>query len=248
VLGPSDSLVANFVLYEWNGTTSKLLDTTYGNGPELFAKQLLPGLQTALYGQKIGSRVLAVLPPKDAYGSSGNSQAGVGPDDTLVFVIDMIAAYPGTASATGTWASHGGGALPAVTPAAGRAPMVSVPATSPPGSLVARTLINGSGPPVTSGQTVIVQYVGLIWRTGATFGSSWSRKEPFSFQIGVKPSQVITGWNTGLLGAAVGSRMLLVVPPADAYGSAGQSSAGIEAGDTLVFVVDILGVFNTAPA
>jgi peptidylprolyl isomerase len=93
-----------------------------------------------------------------------------------------------------------------------------------------------------------VQYVGLIWRTGATFGSSWSRKEPFSFQIGVKPSQVITGWNTGLLGAAVGSRMLLVVPPADAYGSAGQSSAGIEAGDTLVFVVDILGVFNTAPA
>ena len=52
--------------------------------------------------------------------------------------------------------------------------------------------------------------------------------------------QVIKGWETGLVGQTVGSRVLLVVPPADGYGTAGDSQAGIKGTDTLVFVVDIL--------
>jgi peptidylprolyl isomerase len=70
------------------------------------------------------------------------------------------------------------------------------------------------------------------------FDSSWSRKQPYTTAIGV--GQVIKGWDTGLVGQTVGSRVLLAVPPAEGYGSAGSSAAGIKGTDTLVFVVDII--------
>jgi peptidylprolyl isomerase len=97
---------------------------------------------------------------------------------------------------------------------------------------------------VTKGEDVVAQYTGVIWRTGAVFDSSWSRSLPYSFKIGATPSQVITGWDKGLVGQTVGSRVLLSIPPADAYGSAGQSQAGIKGTDTLVFVVDIVGAVS----
>jgi len=91
---------------------------------------------------------------------------------------------------------------------------------------------------VKSGQNLAVQYTGVIWRTGKVFDSSWSRNQPFTTVIG--KGQVIKGWDTGLVGQTVGSRVLLVVPPAQGYGTAGASQAGIKGTDTLVFVVDIL--------
>ena len=99
---------------------------------------------------------------------------------------------------------------------------------------------------MTKGQTVVTQYVGEIWRTSKVFDSSWSRGEPFGFTIGATPSQVITGWDKGLIGQTVGSRVMLVVPPGDGYGKTGSSQAGIKGTDTLVFVVDILGAVSPA--
>jgi len=55
---------------------------------------------------------------------------------------------------------------------------------------------------------------------------------------------VIPGWDTGLAGQTVGSRVMLVIPPKDGYGKAGASQAGINGTDTLVYVVDILGAFQ----
>jgi peptidylprolyl isomerase len=238
-LTQADTLEGNFVLYDWSGTTHKLLGSTYGSGgPTLFAGQMLPGLESALIGQKIGSRVLAVIPPKEAFGSSGNSQIGVKGTDTLVFVIDMVKSYSNTAGVPGTQTSDGGGALPTVTSAAGKAPVIKIPSGNPPKTLQVDPLIKGTGPVVKSGQEILVQYTGVIWRTGKVFDSSWSRNEPYTTPIGV--GQVIKGWDTGLVGQKVGSRVLLIVPPADGYGSAGQSSAGIKGTDTLVFVVDII--------
>ena len=103
-----------------------------------------------------------------------------------------------------------------------------------------KTLIKGSGPEVAKGDYVIAQYTGYIWRTKKTFSSSWSSGSPFGFVLGASPEQVIPGWDTGLAGQTVGSRVMLVIPPKDGYGSAGQSTAGIKGTDTLVFVVDIL--------
>jgi FKBP-type peptidyl-prolyl cis-trans isomerase len=244
VLAKNDSFLSNYSVYIWSGTAHKLALSTYTATPQVLANTLLPGLTKALDGQKMGSRVLVVLPPKYGYGSSGNPQVGVKGTDTLVFVVDMIKVYPATDSATGAQVSDGGGSLPAVTSVAGKAPTVKIPTTAPPSSLVVKTLIKGSGPAVAKGQYVVTQYVGLNWRTRAIFDSSWSRGTPLGFEIDASPAQIIPGWDMGLTGVPVGSRVLLVIPPKDGYGSAGAATAGIKGTDTLVFVVDILDAVN----
>jgi FKBP-type peptidyl-prolyl cis-trans isomerase len=242
-LGKTDAFVGDYAVYIWSGKTHKLAQSTFQTKtPALFAGQLLPGLETALRGKKMGSRVLAVIPPKDGYGKTGNSQAGVKGTDTLVFVVDMITKFGAKAGASGSQVSNGGGTLPTVTATTGTAPVIKIPSTgTPPTALVTKTLIKGSGPAVSKGQYVVAQYVGAIWRTGKVFDASWTRGQPFGFIIGATPSQVIPGWDSGLIGQTVGSRVMLVVPPADGYGKTGNSQAGIKSTDTLVFVVDLLG-------
>jgi FKBP-type peptidyl-prolyl cis-trans isomerase len=242
----SDAMAANFVLYFWSGTSNTLKANTFTQNPTVIGGTMLPGLETALIGQKVGSRVLAVIPPADGYGTSGNSQLGITGSTTLVFVIDVIKSYTDTASASGTQVSNGGGTLPTVTAHAGSAPTITIPANNPPSALVTKTLIKGSGPKVAKGQFVIAQYTGYIWRTKKVFDSSWTSGSPFGFVIGANPEQVIPGWDTGLTGQTVGSRVMLVIPPKDAYGSAGQSQAGITGKDTLVFIVDIIDAFKPA--
>jgi peptidylprolyl isomerase len=129
--------------------------------------------------------------------------------------------------------------------AAGTAPTIKIPSSAAPKSLTTTTLIKGTGVKVTKGQTLVVQYVGVIWRTGKTFDSSWTNGAPFGFTIGASPEQVIPGWDKGLIGQTVGSRVMLTIPPADGYGSSGQSEAGIKGTDTLVFVVDIVGAVSS---
>jgi peptidylprolyl isomerase len=241
-LTSADSLVGNFALYDWSGTTAKLVGSTFtSGGPTLFSGQMLPGLSTALIGQTTGSRVLAVIPPKEGFGSTGNSQIGVKGTDTLVFVIDMLSTLKNNASATGTQVSNGGGSLPTVTETAGKAAVIKVPSSAPPKTLTVKVLVQGTGATVATGNYVVVQYTGVIWRTGKVFDSSWARSQPFAFNLGA--GQVIPGWDKGLVGQKVGSRVMLVIPPADGYGSTGASQAGIKGTDTLVFVVDILGAY-----
>ncbi|HEV2373801.1 MAG TPA: FKBP-type peptidyl-prolyl cis-trans isomerase [Streptosporangiaceae bacterium] len=239
-----DSVLANSAVYIWSGISHRLLLSTYGKEPALFGGQLLPGLEKSLTGQKMGSRVLAVVPPKDGYGPAGNAQNGVKGTDTLVFVVDLITSFSPKESASGHTVSTGGGGLPTVTSAPGAAPKITVPAGKPPSGLVVKTLVKGTGPAAAKGDMLIVQYEGVLWRTGQPFpgGSSWTTGQPFNFKIGVNPSQVITGWDQGLLGQTQGSRVLIVVPPADGYGSSGSPQAGIKGTDTLVFAVDILDV------
>ncbi|MDX6342259.1 MAG: hypothetical protein QOH87_2397 [Trebonia sp.] len=241
-LTSADGMIANYVAYDWSGKTSKLLGSSFTQGsPSIFVGSLLPGLETALVGQKLGSRVLAVIPPKDAFGTTGNSTEGIGPKDTLVFVVDMGSTF-GTGSVPGAQASNGGGSLPTVTaPAANSTagPTIKIPAkTTAPKTLQVKPLIKGTGAVVKKGNDIAVQYTGMIWRTGKVFDSSWARNTPLTTVIG--EGQVIPGWDKGLVGQTVGSRVLLVIPPADGYGSAGASQAGIKGTDTLVFVVDIL--------
>ncbi len=243
----SDLFLSNFTIYVWSGKTNKLLDSTYSSSPQVLPASLLPGIQSAVTGKKVGSRVLAVIPPKEGYGTSGNSQLGVTGSDTLVFVLDLIQKYnSGTVGATGSQTYSGGGSLPTVSKlVANKAPTITIPknATAPT-SLVTKTMIKGTGPTVTKGEDLVAQYVGVNWRTGKVFDSSWSRSLPYSFKIGASPSQVIKGWDLGLVGQTVGSRVLLVIPPVDAYGKTGQSQAGIKGTDDLVFVVDIVGAVS----
>jgi FKBP-type peptidyl-prolyl cis-trans isomerase len=245
-LKSGDATLANVAVYKWSGTKHTLVDTTFTSGPQMIPAQMgLPGLATALKGAKMGSRIVAVLPPKYGYGKTGESQLQITGSDTLVWVIDLLQQYSATQAASGSQVSHGGGSLPTVTAKAGQAPVISVPKNSPPSKLSVTTLIKGTGPTLAKGDTVVAQYVGSIWRTGKVFGTTWPSAStasgaPFSFQLG---GQVLTGWNEGLTGVTVGSRVMLVIPPALGYGpEGGQASAGIKKTDTLVFVIDVLGV------
>jgi FKBP-type peptidyl-prolyl cis-trans isomerase len=239
-LTKSEALAANFVLYFWQGTTSSLKANTYTGSPTVIGGTMLPGLESALIGKKVGSRILAVIPPAQGYGTSGNSQLGITGSTTLVFVIDVLKAYADTAGATGSQVSSGGGNLPTVSAKSGSAPTLTFPSSGPPSALVTRTLLKGNGAAVAKGDYVVAQYAGYIWRTKKVFGSSWSSGSPFGFTIGASPEQVIPGWDKGLVGQTVGSRVILSIPPAQGYGSSGASQAGIKGNDTLVFVVDII--------
>jgi peptidylprolyl isomerase len=250
-LGSSGMFYGSYEAYVWSGKTNKLATSTYTSKQEtLFGSNMLPGLSTALKGAKVGSRVLAVIPPKDGFGSSGNSSLGITGKDTLVFVIDIQKAIPSTA--TGKQVSTGGGSLPTVGTTVGKdGPTITIPKGGKPSSkLTSTTLIQGTGAKVAENQEILVNYEGVIWRTGKVFDSSWSRNQAFetiltdSQQAAQQGEGVIPGWVNGLAGKTVGSRVLLTIPPADGYGSSGNSQAGIKGTDTLVFVVDILAAVS----
>jgi peptidylprolyl isomerase len=97
------------------------------------------------------------------------------------------------------------------------------------------TLIEGTGAAVQSGQTINVNYVGVTYADGKEFDSSWSRSEAFSFQVGA--GNVIQGWDQGLVGVKVGSRVQLDIPADMAYG---EKPTGGQPAGTLRFVVDVL--------
>jgi peptidylprolyl isomerase len=110
----------------------------------------------------------------------------------------------------------------------------------PPTDLVVTDLVDGDGPEAAAGKTVEVHYVGVLHSTGEEFDASYNRGDPLRFRLGV--GQVIQGWDDGVQGMKVGGRRQLVIPPHLAYGERGAPGSVIKPGDTLVFVVDLLGV------
>jgi peptidylprolyl isomerase len=238
-----DLAVVDLTAYTWNGTTHKKISQLSPGQPQpVTVGSTIPGLDKSLVGTQAGSRLLITIPPKDGFGTKGNSQLSVTGKDTLVFVVDVLGSYQKTASAHGTPVVATGTGLPTVgSSSPGTAPPVHIPQTGAPATLQVQTLIRGTGPVVKKGKLLIAQYEGLIWRTAKVFDSSWKRSAPTGFQIGT--GQVIKGWDTGLVGKRIGSRVLLVVPPADGYGISGSAQVGIKGTDTLVFVVDILGTY-----
>jgi peptidylprolyl isomerase len=119
-------------------------------------------------------------------------------------------------------------------------PHVYVPAgEAPPAELVIEDVEVGDGPEATDGQQVEVHYVGVSWQTRKQFDASWDRGSTFSFDLG--QGRVIKGWDQGVAGMKVGGRRRLVIPPKLAYGKQGAGRA-IGPDETLVFVVDLLGV------
>ncbi len=118
-------------------------------------------------------------------------------------------------------------------------PKVTVPKGAPPKKLERRDLEKGSGKAAKAGDEVTVHYVGVGYKSGEEFDSSWSRSEPFSFTLGGQ--EVIPGWEQGVVGMKVGGRRELVIPPGLAYGAAGAPPA-IGPNETLVFVIDLVEV------
>ena len=119
-------------------------------------------------------------------------------------------------------------------------PKVEIPSTPAPQGLVIEDITVGLGEEAVSGKNVSVHYVGVAWSTAKQFDASWDRNEPFDFGLGA--SQVISGWDKGVVGMKVGGRRKLTIPPDMGYGSRGAGGV-IKGGETRVFVVDLLNVF-----
>jgi peptidylprolyl isomerase len=124
-------------------------------------------------------------------------------------------------------------------PAAEKPHVFVPPGETPPAELVVEDVEVGDGHEAAAGDTVEVHYVGVSWRTRQQFDASWDRNDTFSFRLG--GGQVIAGWDEGVAGMKVGGRRRLVIPPGKAYGKRGAGGV-IGPDETLVFVVDLLGV------
>lgn len=119
-------------------------------------------------------------------------------------------------------------------------PDVSIPTdTTPPTELVIEDITVGDGTEAIAGTNVDVHYVGVSWSTAQQFDASWDRGDTFSFRLGA--GQVIQGWDKGVVGMKVGGQRRLTIPASMGYGDRG-AGAQIKGGETLVFVVDLLGV------
>jgi peptidylprolyl isomerase len=113
------------------------------------------------------------------------------------------------------------------------------PGEAPPSDLVLDDLLDGEGDEAKPGANVEVHYVGVAWSTRKQFDASWDRGDTFSFRLGA--GQVIKGWDEGVAGMKIGGRRQITIPPNLGYGAAGAGGV-ITGGETLVFVVDLLGL------
>ena len=89
VVKAGDKVVVHYTGYLWNGT---VFDSTWEKGqPTTFTvdeQHLIPGFVKALTGAKVGSQVIAVIPPSLAYGEAGSGS--IPGNSTLVFVVDVL--------------------------------------------------------------------------------------------------------------------------------------------------------------
>lgn len=216
-----------------DGRTGKVFDSSFASGkPVSFPLNgVIPGFSKGLIGKTQGSRVLIAIPGKDGYDSAGgNPQAGIQVGDTLVFVVDIV-------SVPLTGPEGDKVTQPSGQPVIGGAlndPKVTIPSGKAPTSLLVQPLIKGKGATVTDQSTIIVNERGWLWDGGKQIDDTYKSK-PESGQL----SNLIPGWAEGLKGQTVGSRVLLVIPPSKGYPQ-GEPDAGIPAGATLVYVIDIL--------
>ena len=118
-------------------------------------------------------------------------------------------------------------------------PIIEFPTGEAPTALEIVDITVGDGAEASAGDQVSVHYVGVAHSTGEEFDASYNRGAPLDFPLG--RGRVIKGWDDGVAGMKVGGRRRLVIPPHLAYGDRGAGGV-IGPGETLIFVVDLVGV------
>ena len=164
----------------------------------------------------------------------GDDSAGQA-DAAAISTVEQTDGGSATSVATDGADSDSGEVVPG-DPATGK-PEVHLPAESPT-ELVVTDLVEGTGATVEAGDSITVDYVGVLSADGTEFDNSYDRGQPFAVTIGV--GQVIPGWDQGLIGVKEGGRRQLDIPAALAYGDAGAGNGVIPPGAALTFVIDVL--------
>jgi peptidylprolyl isomerase len=196
-----------------------------------FISSHTPKNSHARLGAAIAALALAVLIA--GCGSSGNSSTITVGNESDTSSVPHVAGEKTTSTPTTSTAAK----TPTSGPLASK-PKVTPPSGSAPTTLQTKEIIKGTGPEAKAGQSVTVNYVGVLYHGGKEFDASWKRNEPFTFALG--KGQVIKGWDQGVAGMKVGGRRELIIPSELAYGKNG-SPPTIPPNAPLVFVVDLLG-------
>lgn len=123
----------------------------------------------------------------------------------------------------------------------GERPRVDFPTPVTPETTQCTEVIEGDGERLVEGQQALV---GLAVYNGATGEDiqviGFDDEEPVPVLLG---ANTLPGLSKGLSCASEGSRVVVVVPPADAFGEEGNASLGIGAEDSLVVVFDVHEAF-----
>jgi peptidylprolyl isomerase len=235
--------IASLHLQVVSGKTGEKTVGTYEQGTPLTGVmaegQIFPAVIDGVVGESVGSRIAVAATPEDAFGEQGAQQYGIAADETVVFVIDVVSVP--LDGPEGEKAEVPDDAPNIVEDGDGNVTGLSfedAPA-KPAGELQVIPVIEGDGEPVEAGDSVTFDYLGQIYGTKTIFDQSYT-DAPRTFSVGT--GNLIKAWDEGLVGVKTGSRVLIIAPPEYGYGEGGNPQAKIKGTDTLVFVVDILGV------
>ncbi|MCL2489864.1 MAG: FKBP-type peptidyl-prolyl cis-trans isomerase [Propionibacteriaceae bacterium] len=225
-----------------NASNGGMFDSSWTNGAPVdnYANGFVPGFNQCLATATEGSRLLMLITSDDGYGPDGNSQAGINGGDTILFVVDVLVAGvdvpTGPVLATGNqWVTvTDSNGVPTATVNAGQAPPTSVQTT---------VLVQGQSKPVSAEDTLVVNFFTMDYATGQYIENSFT--DGNGPQAGAL-ADMIPGWRTALVGQPIGTRLLVIVPPDQAYPK-GNATPSIAPNTTLVCVIDIQFAF-TMPA
>lgn len=229
--------LVTFAYAAFDASSGKLIDSVGFESPYaqvvLDGTSLVAGMEKALLCTTAGSQVVAVVPAFDAFGESGLEQYGIEGEAPIVLAIDLLDVAPDRALGEQQAVID---SLPQVEVGATGEPLVTIPPRTAPDTHSTTVLKLGSGDVVEEGATVTVEYLGVEWKSGRVFDSSWYRDQV----VRMPTSSFLNGLGDALVGQTVGSQLLVILPPEFGYGDEGNIELGIDADDTMVFVVDIL--------
>lgn len=186
-------------------------------------QEVYPSLYEVMVGSKVGSQIAFAIPAEEEQPQSQN----------VLLVLQVISAEnpPKKLSSEEVAELEEAGQLPTVTLDSEGVPSIEFPDNEAPSDLVVKVIEEGTGEEITEADTIAANYTGWSWQ-GEQFDSSFDRGEPTEFPL----NGVIPGWTQGLSGLKVGSKVLLVIPSAMAYGDQpAQGPAG-----PLAFYVEIV--------
>ncbi|HRN29658.1 MAG TPA: hypothetical protein PK890_08165 [Terrimesophilobacter sp.] len=223
-----DTVTIKYSLY--NGATGQGLGSSgYAHDGDLLtlgSANAADVVSDSLECVTVGSRIAIVASALAVHGGQGDASIGVGPNDSIVYVIDVVDAYPNQANGAPQPAQAG---MPSVVTAPGGAPGISIPRLAAPVEVAVAQLKIGSGNELTAGDRVLAKFTSVNWDTGTVVDSTWTTGRATIIPLsdgGSVPQPVVDA----LTGSTVDSQVLVVIP-------AGDTSA-----NTLVYVVDVLGI------
>ncbi|GAB3482038.1 FKBP-type peptidyl-prolyl cis-trans isomerase [Nocardiopsis coralliicola] len=245
IVRKDDLVMLDVVEYSWTGKgEAEKANSSYESGsPLLINVEQLGEFGTTLVDQNVGAQIAFITPPPDP--AQAQMQGMPPQEGDTVSVMEIRDRFGNGDTVEGEQTTDGGDGLPTAPDNGAAAPEISIPEeTEPPKDLEKANLIEGDGPAVENGQQVVAQYTGVRWDDGKVFDTSFGEDgQPFYFPLG--QGQVIEGWDQGLEGEKVGSRVMLVVPEDLAYGK--EAEEGGQPAGTLVFVIDILAAVDPPP-